>query len=332
MPDIEVLCINDGSTDASLSIITSYTQSDERFILIDKKNEGYGASCNRGIETARGQYISIIEPDDYIDPLMYEEMLSFGGTFFKSIDIIKAAWVDVMNWNKSATLYEKPGYLYKRLKTSTAPFTIKAAPILLETHPAIWSALYRRDFLMHENIRFRPYPGAGWADNPFLIDTLVRAQSIVFLDKMYYHYRNDLPKTKKVYRTELNLLPMQRWLEMTGQLKDLQVTEEDIWAAHYVRGFNYLDTLAEEYEFEMLAEHSLVKQVFTEMDKKIVLSIEKISPEKKRFFLDIRGEESRNSNSLSYKSYLAKELLHRIKAYGMSETVRSIRNRPDGFV
>lgn len=330
--DFEAICLNDGSTDASLSIIESFTNADNRFLLIDKENEGYGASCNRGIDAARGEYISIIEPDDYIEPTMFGEMLAFGDSFSEPVDIIKALWFDVVNWDSAETLHNKPSYLYKRLKTSSAPFTIEQAPLLLESHPAIWSALYRKDFLNQQGIRFRPYPGAGWADNPFLIETMVKASSIVFLDKMFYHYRNDLPKTKKDSTTTPNMLPIERWLEMSQLLESLQVQDGGIWQAHYVRGFNYLDVLAEEYDVSILKEDELVRQMFSIMDEKLVLAIEKLSPEKKRFFLEMRGKDSSQVHASAYNSYLAKELLHRIRAYGMSETIKGIKNRSDGFV
>lgn len=66
--DFEVLCINDGSSDGSLDIIKRYMANDQRFRLIDKDNSGYGASMNLGIDTARGEYIGILEPDDFFEP------------------------------------------------------------------------------------------------------------------------------------------------------------------------------------------------------------------------------------------------------------------------
>ena len=62
---IEVLLINDGSTDGSLEIMKEYSKMDDRFIVIDKQNTGYGHSLNVGFNKARGKYISIIESDDW---------------------------------------------------------------------------------------------------------------------------------------------------------------------------------------------------------------------------------------------------------------------------
>ena len=65
LEDIEVICINDGSTDSSLSIIREYERRDQRIVVIDKPNSGYGDSMNRGIDTARGEYVGIVESDDF---------------------------------------------------------------------------------------------------------------------------------------------------------------------------------------------------------------------------------------------------------------------------
>ena len=87
--ELEVICLNDGSTDGSLAIMQAYAARDERIRVIDKQNQGYGATCNRGLEEARGAWISIVEPDDWIEPGMYADMLAFEATFNDPADIVK---------------------------------------------------------------------------------------------------------------------------------------------------------------------------------------------------------------------------------------------------
>jgi len=74
--DFECILINDGSTDFSLSILKSYVKQDPRFRLISHKNSGYGASLNKGIKLAKGEYIGIVEPDDFIHRDMYKKLLA----------------------------------------------------------------------------------------------------------------------------------------------------------------------------------------------------------------------------------------------------------------
>ena len=74
LEDIEIICINDGSTDSSLKIIKKYAKNDPRFVIIDKKNSGYGDSMNMGLKKATGEYIGIVESDDWIEHDMFEQL------------------------------------------------------------------------------------------------------------------------------------------------------------------------------------------------------------------------------------------------------------------
>ena len=77
LQDIEIICVNDGSTDHSLEIIKKYAENDPRFVIVDKENGGYGKAMNVGLDKATGEYIGIVEPDDYVPLAMYEDCLLY---------------------------------------------------------------------------------------------------------------------------------------------------------------------------------------------------------------------------------------------------------------
>lgn len=70
--ELEIICINDGSTDGSLDILHAYQQKDRRIQIISQENAGYGHAINAGLRVARGEYIGIVEADDYISSDMYQ--------------------------------------------------------------------------------------------------------------------------------------------------------------------------------------------------------------------------------------------------------------------
>ena len=75
LKDIEIICINDGSIDNSLSILKEYASKDDRIIIIDKENEGQGIARNLGIKKAKGKYIGFVDPDDWVDIQMFEKCI-----------------------------------------------------------------------------------------------------------------------------------------------------------------------------------------------------------------------------------------------------------------
>ena len=74
LKDIEIICINDGSKDNTLSILKEYADKDKRIVIIDKSNSGYGDSMNQGLKKANGEYIGIVESDDFVEPNMFETL------------------------------------------------------------------------------------------------------------------------------------------------------------------------------------------------------------------------------------------------------------------
>ncbi|MEQ3362753.1 glycosyltransferase [Raoultibacter massiliensis] len=316
--DMEIICLNDGSTDDSLAIMKRHAAADARIRVVDKENEGYGATCNRGIELASGDYVAIVEPDDYLLPTMFEDLLAFADSFEHPADVVKEAWFDVVGWDDPLSERVVPGYLYKRLKTTREPQSIEGVPELLEGHPSIWSALYRKSFLDENGIRFHEYPGAGWADNPFLVDTLCRAKRIIYLDSMHYCYRNELPRKGDAPLDEKKLsLPLLRWMEMTESLRACGIENRDVWHAHYQRGFNYIDIVVEQGGWEVPTVRVGIRELLGAMRADLVLDHPKLSPSKKRFYLEqTGGDGNARISPVPYARHLAHELIVRLRAQG----------------
>lgn len=324
--DIEVLCINDGSTDGSREIICAHAARDPRVRLVDKPNGGYGQGCNLGLSLAQGRWVSIIEPDDWIEPGMYADMLELASRFDEPIDIVKTPWTDIVRWDDPKRQHPHASSLKGKLATSERPFALAEHPELIEHHPSIWSAIYRRDFLSERNVRFPEYPGAGWADNPFLVETMCQARSILYLDRAYYNYRCDLPGSTRNHKTaDAVTRPFERWETMLEIMGELGVTDEGILASHYVRGFNY----AEGAMYDDGATNPLVveriERMVSLMDPGIVERAPRISPHHKRFFAHWRGLPEPSG-----LPYLLSELRYSLAAEGPAFVLESAFNHVTG--
>ena len=88
LTDVEIICVNDGSTDCSENILREYAEKDRRVRVIEQENAGYGRAVNVGIREARGEYIGIVEPDDYIERRMLEKLYATASRY--SLDFVKA--------------------------------------------------------------------------------------------------------------------------------------------------------------------------------------------------------------------------------------------------
>ena len=185
--DIEIICINDGSTDCSYPIIMEYAFEDKRFKVIDKANSGYGDSVNVGIAAATGKYIGIVEPDDYIKPDMYEKLLKIAEE--NRLDFVKADNIKFSCRGKrrheEVRHHFRSGQLYDRVLTAED----KDEDFIRYTHSAIWSGIYSREFLDRFGIRLDPTPGASFQDIGFNFLTYMCARRCWFTSKTYYYYR-----------------------------------------------------------------------------------------------------------------------------------------------
>lgn len=183
LKDIEIICINDGSTDNSLNIIKEFAHKDVRVKIINKANSGYGSSMNIGLANAIGEYIGIVESDDFVSRNMFEELYDLAKK--SDCDMVKSDYYDYCSNPKQVVKHtEIAKYKLNKVISAKEDFRI------LKMTPSIWSGLYKKEFLTKNNIRFFEHKGTAWVDNPFQLKTFYLAQKIVYDPTPYYHYRN----------------------------------------------------------------------------------------------------------------------------------------------
>lgn len=187
--DFEVLCINDGSTDGSRAIIQSYMDADERFRVIDKPNSGYGASMNMGLANAIGEYIAILESDDFFEPNALELLVDAAER--NQSDVVKADFY--LYWSTPQERDE----LFRIVDEQEVGRTMRPIDDLaiFFRKPSIWSALYRSSFLRDNGIDFLETPGASYQDAGFNFKVWASAARATFIADPILHYRQDNEKS-----------------------------------------------------------------------------------------------------------------------------------------
>lgn len=185
--EIEIICVDAGSTDGTLEIIRSHVKRDQRIKLILSEKKSYGYQMNLGIQHASGEYIGILETDDFVPKSMYKELYEIAER--EQAEIVKA------DFYRFRTEGERIERTYNRLDPSGAYYNriINPAesPRVFRFIMNTWSGIYRRSFLEENRIAHNETPGASYQDNGFWFKTFCCAKRVYFVDKPYYMNRRD---------------------------------------------------------------------------------------------------------------------------------------------
>lgn len=186
---IEIICINDGSTDKSLEILNEYKSVESRIVVIDKKNEGASVARNLGIDMAKGDYVSFIDSDDWVFLTLYSEFAEYINKVQQDIDIYMfnlASYIEGEDDIMPRTLLflsdwtnHKDEYTIHTFDDCMKPFSHNISAC---------NKIFRKKFLDDENIRFPE--NLHYEDTYFSIKTGLRAKSIMLNPNIYYRYRN----------------------------------------------------------------------------------------------------------------------------------------------
>ena len=181
--DIEIILVNDGSTDNCPAICDAYAQQDNRVRVIHQKNSGYGKACNAGIEAAMGKYLGILESDDYAELDMYERLYNAASCNY--LDVTRCHYY----------FYNSRLGTRKRVDLSPVQQVIVYScgdnPSVFFQAASVWAMLYQLDFLRKNNIRFLETPGASYQDISFTFKVYACAERFMLIKDTLVNYRID---------------------------------------------------------------------------------------------------------------------------------------------
>lgn len=192
LKEIEIICVDDGSTDSSPEIIAEYASKDPRIKVITKPNSGYGNSMNRGFDAACGEYIGIVESDDYAELNMFECLYKVASE--NKLDVVKSSYYFYYSQPKERNEKQEivSHVMCNKTFCPTTDFKSKMEMVeFFNIKPTIWSAIYRRDFIREKGIRFHETPGASYQDASFNFKVWCSAERVQLLRDAFLHYRQD---------------------------------------------------------------------------------------------------------------------------------------------
>lgn len=182
--DLEIICINDGSTDGSPDILNKFAKMDSRIQIINQENQGLGATRNRGISLAKGDYIYFMDGDDYLELTALEELYDMSERYKLDFVIFK-----INNFNKTNTdsidyeYYAMP-YLKERVGNNVFNY-LDVEDIALDLAVNVYGSFFKREFISG----FKFPERLLFEDNVFFTKALFKADRICFYDKFLYNRR-----------------------------------------------------------------------------------------------------------------------------------------------
>jgi len=187
LQEIEIICVNDGSTDGSRAILSGYEKSDPRFRVVDKENEGQGVARNAGINLAKGEYIGFVDADDWVDPAMYETMYADAKKNNTDLQLCGVKRLDAAGSNLGIRCdYDR--FIGEKFCSSAAVFTWHdVRDAIFKVGRFCWNKIYKRSFIQRNNISFSLIR-CCYEDNIFHFRSFLEADRIAITRKPFYNY------------------------------------------------------------------------------------------------------------------------------------------------
>ena len=190
LQELEIICVDAGSTDGTKEILDRYAREDPRITILHSSKKSYGCQINRGLDYASGEYVAVLETDDWIEPEMYRYLYENGAP--EELDYV-ASDFDLLYQLQNGKDYLIRQRLfhgsrqdwYGRILDSDEIATLRASDYVL------WKGIYNREFLNSHHIRLHPSPGAAFQDMGFLQQVKTYAMGAKYFDKSFYRYRQD---------------------------------------------------------------------------------------------------------------------------------------------
>ena len=303
--DIEVLMVDDGSTDDSRYIIEKYALDYDNFYAFHKENEGLPFTRNFGIEHANGEYIHFFDSDDVIVKDGYEKLYNLA--IKNDSDIVTSDFTKFSRYNSWKDILSKRAF--KNIDCNIDSTTLNEHPEL------VWDAittnkLYKREFLNKFNIRF-PNKRIVYEDNPFSLQAYILADKISISHEIFYFWRMRFRKNTSITQKGSNIqnfLDRVEIVELMEQILDENQVDDSIRNASYEKWLNHdyflflkkFYIFSDDYSYELLKKINNILKIIPKEIRNELNSFKKII---------YKMVENSDIDGLNYISSLNNELM-----------------------
>lgn len=261
--DIEILCMDGGSTDSTPEILKNYAQIDNRIRIINDSNTSYGHKVNRGIAEARGKYVSVLESDDMYEPFMLETLYTAMEKF--NVDFVNGGYtefyeIDGRRIKHTVRMYEDGHY--------NCIINYRKHPEGFENISRYWTGLFKKDYLVREGIRMNESPGASYQDMSFRFLTSMLSSATYHLDIPVYLYRIDNPASS-MYDSKKTVIIADEHKFLEKELTKREITEPYVW--HMAYQWKYTDFFGNMLHLHGAYRQELFERYLEELEKDRVL-------------------------------------------------------------
>lgn len=218
LKNIQIIVVDDGSTDDTCEIVTAYANQDNRIQLIKQENQGAGVARNNGMSHAQGEYIYFFDGDDYCELYFLKEAVKKADETGADITVFDYYRVDQITGTK--TLYH--GLNRTLLPSGKDCFNYEDVPsrILSIVNPTPWNKLYRRSYIENTGLKFMALTTTN--DITFASLSVAMAKSVTYIDRPFMYYRINRKEALTTFKQKkLNnvLLAVQEVMNQAGKLE-----------------------------------------------------------------------------------------------------------------
>lgn len=207
--DLEIICVNDGSTDDSLRILREYEARDKRVKVINQTNQGLSGARNTGIEKAEGEWMMFVDSDDWMDIQCCEILIQ---------NINEATDLCFFNYIRESNRKSSPQYIFDKERRSYTPQNFHqlyvrliaptgkelAHPEKLDSLSTAWGKIYKSSIIKEHQILFVSTKEIGTEDLLFNVYYFTWIKEAIYLPNPFYHYRkNNITSLTKLYKPRL---------------------------------------------------------------------------------------------------------------------------------